>query len=49
MMISLFVRVENIVEKGKNADYQQFLLLSSTFSKGFLYKVSKSRDLVVIS
>ena len=41
-------RVENIVGKGENAGYQYFLL-SPTFSKGFLYRVIKSRDSVVKS
>ena len=33
MMISVFDRVENIVEKGENAGYQHFLLLSQCFQK----------------
>ena len=33
MTISLYVRVENIVEKGKNAGYQHFLLFPECFQK----------------
>ena len=33
MMISVFDRVENIVEKGENAGYQQFLLFPQCFPK----------------
>ena len=33
MMISLFERVENTVEKGENAGYQHFLLFPQCFTK----------------
>ena len=33
MMISVFDRVENIVEKGENAGYQHFLLFPQCFQK----------------
>ena len=33
MMISVFDRVKNIVEKGENADYKHFLLFSQCFLK----------------
>ena len=33
MMISLFDRVENTVEKGENAGYQHFLLFPECFPK----------------
>ena len=42
-------KVENIVEKGENAGYQHFLLFPTMFSKGFPFKVVKSRDCVVKS
>ena len=32
-MISVFDRVENIVEKGENAGYQHFLLFLQCFQK----------------
>ena len=41
--------VENIVEKGENADYLHFLLFPTVFSKGLLDRVVKSRDFVVKS
>ena len=40
----VFGRVENIVGKGENADYQHFLLLPQFFSKGSCVGVVKSRD-----
>ena len=39
-------RVENIVGKRENAVYQHFLLFPTMFSKGFFFKVFKSRDYV---
>ena len=33
MMIPLFIRVENIVGKGENADYQHFLLFPQGFQR----------------
>ena len=36
MMISVFNRVENIVEKGENAGYQHFLLFLQCFQKASL-------------
>ena len=36
MMIPVFDRVENIVEKGENAGCQHFLLFSTMFSEGSL-------------
>ena len=45
MMISVFDRVENIVEKRENNYYQHFLL----FSRGFFFRVVKSWDSVVKS
>ena len=36
--------VENIAEKGENPGYQHFLLM---FSKGFFFRIDKSRDCVV--
>ena len=33
MIISAFDRVENILEKGENADYQHFLLFLQCFQK----------------
>ena len=41
--------VENIVGKGENAGYQHFLLFFTMFSKGYLFRVIKSRDCVVKS
>ena len=37
MMISVIDRVENIVGKGENADYQHFLLLPQCFQKDSSY------------
>ena len=34
-MIFVFDRVENIVGKGENADYQHFLLFPQCFQKAF--------------
>ena len=39
--------VENIVRKGENAGFLHFLLFSSMFSEGYIFKVVKSRDCVV--
>ena len=47
MMISLSDRVENIVGKGKIADYQHFLIFPQCFQKGFFHWVVKSWDCVV--
>ena len=35
MMILVFDRVENIVEKGENAGYQHFLLFPRCFQRAF--------------
>ena len=35
-------RAENIVAKGKNAHYEQFLLLAQCFQKPFAAEASKS-------
>ena len=40
---------KNIVGKGENAGYQHFSPLPTMFSKGFFFKVVKSRDTVVES
>ena len=42
-------RVENTVEKGENAGNQHFVLFPTMFSKGFFFKVVKSRDCLVKS
>ena len=42
-----FDRIENIVGKGENADYQYFLLFPQCFSKGFLVLVVKTRNCLV--
>ena len=39
-------RVENIVGKGENAGYQNFLLFPQCFQKAFLKRVIKSCDCV---
>ena len=44
-MIFVFDRIENIVGKGENADYQHFLLFPQCFLKGFLLKVIKCQGL----
>ena len=49
MMISVFDRIENIVGKGENADYQHFLLFPQCFQKASFLGVVKSRDCVVKS
>ena len=49
MMIFLFDRAENTKGKGKNADYQHFLLFPTVFSKAFFFRVIKSWDCVVKS
>ena len=41
--------VENLVGKGENAGQQHFLLSPHFFSKGFIFKVVKSRHCVVKS
>ena len=46
MMIFVFDRVENIVEKGENAGYQHFLLFPQCFLKGSFDRVVKNRDCV---
>ena len=43
----VFGRVENIVGKGENAEYQHFLLFPQMFSKAFFSRGVKSRDCVV--
>ena len=45
----VFRWVENIVGKGENAGYQYFSPFPRMFSKGFLFRVAKSRDCVVKS
>ena len=42
MMIYFFDRVENIVRKGENADYQHFLLFPQCFQKFFLSGLIKA-------
>ena len=42
----VFGRVENIVGKGENADYQHFLLFQKCFQKSFFSKGGKSRNCV---
>ena len=42
-------RVENIVGKGENADYQYFSPFPTMFSKGLFVRVVKSQDCVVKS
>ena len=49
MLISLFDRVENIVEKGENAGYQHFLFFQQMFSRATFFRVVQSRDCVVKS
>ena len=44
MLITVFNRVENIVEKGENAGYQHFLLFPQCFQKSCF---GKSQDCVV--
>ena len=41
MIISVFDRVENIVEKGENAGYQHFLLFPQYFEKASFPDTSK--------
>ena len=43
MMISLFDRVENTVEKGENAGYQHFLLFPQRFPKAAFFGSLKVR------
>ena len=43
----VFGRVENIVVKGENADYQHFFLFPECFLKGSLYRVVNCHDCVV--
>ena len=43
-MISLFVRVENTVGKGENADLSAFSPFPTVFSKAFFFRVVKSLD-----
>ena len=40
----VFGRIEDIVRKGENAGYQHFSPFPTMFTKGFLYRVVKSRD-----
>ena len=40
-MISVFDRVENIVEKGENAGYQHFLLFPQCFQKASFFRSLK--------
>ena len=50
MMISVFDKIENNVEKGENAGIPAFSPFPTMFSKGFfLGAVKKSRDCVVKS
>ena len=42
MTIDAFSRIENNAEKGENADYQHFLLLTQCYQKAFFSKVVKS-------
>ena len=43
----VFGRVENIVTKGENADYQHFLHFPKCFQKPSFSRVIKRRDSVV--
>ena len=43
----VFGSIENIAGKGENAGHQHFLLFPTLFSKGFFFKIIKSRDCVV--
>ena len=45
-MISVFIRVENIVGKGENTGYQHFLLFPQYFQV-FNFRVIKRQDCVV--
>ena len=49
MIVSVFDRVENIMEKGENAGFQHFLLSHKVFKslKGFLKEVVKSCECVL--
>ena len=47
MMISVFDRVENMVGKGENADYQHFLLFPQCFPKPSFLRFIKSLDCVI--
>ena len=49
MMITVFDRVENFVEKEENAGYQHFLLFTQCFQKDPFLGVVKSPDCVVKS
>ena len=49
MIFSLFGRIENIEEKGKNARSQRFLLFPTMFSKDLFRRVVKTRDCMVKS
>ena len=40
----LLGKVENIVGKGENDDYQHFLLFPEWFSKGYFLRAIESRD-----
>ena len=47
MVISSFDTVENIVKKGENACYQDFLISHIVSQKVFFFKIIKSRNCVV--
>ena len=47
MMISVFQRVENTVEKAEHAGYQYFLLFPQCFQKCFYVRVVETCDSVV--
>ena len=50
MLIPVFEdKIENIVGKGENADYQHFLLYPQCFQKASFFGVVKSQDCVVKS
>ena len=49
MMMSVFDRIENNVEKGENAGYQYFLLFPTMFLNTFFIRDVKSQDYVVKS
>ena len=44
MVQFVFVRLENIVEKGENTDYQHFLLFSQGFQKAAFGGIFKTLD-----
>ena len=49
MMIFLSDKLKNIVGKGENAGFQDFLLFPKMFSKAFFFRGVKSQDYVAKS